>query len=116
MYLAIHMIYVLQVHRLVACDGPLACHAIQGCLHRYVCVCATTISRGGVSHKGELEEWFEAILDTTMDCLGGKGELWLLHTASRPCAQREVLALVFGPTLSRKCENWQSLSEHGSVG
>lgn len=70
----------------MACDGPLACHAIQGCLHRYMSVCAANINRGGVSHQGELEDWFAAVLDAIIDCLGRKGEFWLL--ACRRCAPR----------------------------
>ncbi|CAM9445027.1 unnamed protein product, partial [Ectocarpus fasciculatus] len=60
------------VQRLTLCEGALACHAIQGCLQRYICVCAEAIYRGDVSRKGELEEWLVAVLETTMFCLSGQ--------------------------------------------
>eukprot|EP00903_Cladosiphon_okamuranus_P010050 g9529.t1 len=58
------------VRRLETCDGPLACHAIQECLHRYVCACAAAISQGHAHLEPELDEWYVSVLDTVMECIG----------------------------------------------
>ncbi len=66
-----------QVQRIAACSGPLACHAIQDCLYRYLCLHAAASSRGDVAQKRELESWFVAILDTIIGCLDEPGEMRL---------------------------------------
>ena len=81
----------VQVRRLAACDGPLACHAIQECLHRYVCICAAAISRRNVSPKRELDEWFASVLETVMDCIRAKGGRSLVSSPHTSCARGVVL-------------------------
>ncbi|CAN0446179.1 unnamed protein product, partial [Ectocarpus sp. 8 AP-2014] len=90
------------VQRLTLCDGPLACHAIQGCLQRYICVCAEAVCRGDVSRKGELEEWLAAILETTMFCLSRHGE--------RPLAKRLRCAIFLLQLLSTVLKNERGAS------
>ncbi|CAM9492998.1 unnamed protein product [Scytosiphon promiscuus] len=75
-----------SVRRLSTCDGPLACHAIQGCIYGYVRAGAAAVSRGDSSRKKELGEWLVAVLETIMDCLDGKARGERTDNKRRRCA------------------------------